>query len=112
MNRRRRKSDEKEKEGELFFFVELFLQGIGFRCEVELENLMFDMGYSHRIKIKMPKEIKVKSSKGKILVFSKNKERLGLFVAMIKDLRYPDPYKGKGIIFLGEERKLKVGKKR
>jgi large subunit ribosomal protein L6 len=97
----------------LFFFVELFLQGIGFRCEVtSLEFLLFDLGFSHRIKLKIPKEIKVKSSKGKILVFSKDKAKLGLFVAMLKDLRYPDPYKGKGILFLGEELVLKVGKKR
>lgn len=94
------------------FFVQLFLNGVGFKCEKKENKLIFDLGYSHKLSYKIPEGVFFFIKRARILVFSYNKEILGLVQNEIKLLRYPDVYKGKGIIYFGQILKLKEGKKR
>jgi large subunit ribosomal protein L6 len=77
--------------------------------------LELSLGYSHNILIELPKEIKVETTaeRGKnntIILKSTDKQLIGQVAAKIRSLRRPEPYKGKGIRFLGEEIKKKAGK--
>ena len=94
---------------------ELELVGVGYRAEHNGQVLKLSLGYSHEIYIKLPKEVKVeaKSERNKnplITLESCDKELLGLICAKIRSLRKPEPYKGKGIKFVGEYIRRKSGK--
>jgi len=94
------------------FFVEMSLNGVGFKCENKGEFLLFDLGYSHFISYYKPLGVFFFTKKGKILIFSLDKQKIGQVCYDFKLLKFPDSYKGKGIIFFGEVLPLKVGKKR
>jgi large subunit ribosomal protein L6 len=98
--------------GAVVFFVELFLVGVGFRFFIKEGFAFMDLGFSHQIKLQIPEGVWLMAAKGKVLCFGFNKCKLKQFVQEIRDMKRPDPYKGKGFIFSGEEIKLKVGKKR
>ncbi|MBO8437646.1 MAG: 50S ribosomal protein L6, partial [Bacteroidetes bacterium] len=94
---------------------ELELVGVGYRAENNGQVLKLSLGYSHEIYIKLPKEVKLetKSERNKnplIMLESCDKELLGLICAKIRSLRKPEPYKGKGIKFVGEYIRRKSGK--
>jgi large subunit ribosomal protein L6 len=91
------------------------LVGVGYRAECKGQQLILGMGYSHDIIIEMPKEIKVeavteKRSNPVITLTSFDKQLLGHVAAKIRSIRPPEPYKGKGIRFVGEEIRKKAGK--
>ena len=92
------------------------LIGVGFRVEVKGQILELNLGYSHDIHFKLPAEIKaeaeaVKKGQNPILVLkSYDKQLLGQVAAKIRSLREPEPYKGKGIKFVGEQLRRKAGK--
>ena len=91
------------------------LVGVGFRAANKGQMLELSLGYSHNINFELPVEIKVKTSseKGsnpKIMLESADKQLLGLVAAKIRSLRKPEPYKGKGIKFVGEQLRRKAGK--
>lgn len=93
----------------------LELVGVGYRASNQGQKLDLALGYSHNIVFLVPSEVKVKtiSEKGKnpqIHLSSFDKQLLGQVVAKIRSLRKVDPYKGKGILFLGEEIRKKAGK--
>lgn len=97
------------------FKKELELVGVGYRVSNEGNILEFSLGYTHPIFLQLPKEIKVetKSERNqtpKILLESCDKELLGLVCAKIRSFRKPEPYKGKGILFVGEQIRRKSGK--
>ncbi|WP_185864848.1 50S ribosomal protein L6 [Blattabacterium cuenoti] len=101
----------------LGFIKELELVGVGYRAEYFLSNRILNMnlGFSHDIMIQVPQEIElnIKSKKGKntiLILKSYNKQLLGIFSAKIRSFRVPEPYKGKGIRYLGEEIRRKAGK--
>lgn len=95
---------------------EMELVGVGYRATATGQVLELALGYSHAIYIKLPKEIKVeaKSERNKnplIILESYDKQLLGQVCAKIRSLRKPEPYKGKGIKFVGEIIRRKSGKK-
>ena len=94
---------------------EMELVGVGYRATSTGQVLELALGFSHAIYIKMPKEIKVeaKTERNKnplIILESADKQLLGQVCAKIRSLRKPEPYKGKGIKFVGEIIRRKSGK--
>lgn len=95
--------------------TELEVIGVGYRATATGQLLELALGYSHPIAIELPKEIKVSADtqKGKapvVTLESHDKQLLGQVAAKIRSLRKPEPYKGKGIRFMGEEIRRKAGK--
>ena len=97
------------------YHKELELVGVGYRAQSTGQVLELSLGYSHAIYIKLPQEVKVetKSERNKnplIILESSDKQLLGQVCAKIRSLRKPEPYKGKGIKFVGEIIRRKSGK--
>ena len=97
------------------FKKELEVIGVGYRANAQGQKLELSLGYSHPFVIELPKEIKVStvSEKGKapiVTLESHDKQLVGQAAAKIRSLRKPEPYKGKGVRFLGEEIRRKAGK--
>ena len=91
------------------------LVGVGYRASTEGQVLELSLGFSHAIYIKLPAEVKVeaKTERNKnplIILESADKQLLGQVCAKIRSLRKPEPYKGKGIKFVGEIIRRKSGK--
>lgn len=94
---------------------ELELIGVGYKADAKGQLLELNLGYSHNIFFAIPSEIKVeaKTEKGKnplITLESHDKQLIGQIAAKIKSLRKVEPYKGKGIRFVGEYVRRKAGK--
>lgn len=89
----------------------LEIQGVGYRCNLEGEDLVLIVGYSHPVKIKKTEGISFNVEKNIITVSGVDKALVGQVAAEIRSVRKPEPYKGKGIRYLGEEVKKKIGKK-
>lgn len=94
---------------------EMELVGVGYRATATNNVLELALGFSHAIYIKLPKEVKVeaKTERNKnplIILESSDKQLLGQVCAKIRSLRKPEPYKGKGIKFVGEVIRRKSGK--
>jgi large subunit ribosomal protein L6 len=93
----------------------LELIGVGYRAQAQGQKLDLALGYSHNIVFELPKEIKleVTSEKGKnptVILNSHDKQLIGLVAAKIRSFRKPEPYKGKGVRFVGEYIRRKAGK--
>jgi len=93
------------------FVKKLIVEGIGFKSEVKGENLTLNLGFSHQVPIKIPAGLKVTAEKNVITVSGMDKEKVGQFAASVRDLKRPEPYKGKGIHYEGEIVRRKEGKK-
>lgn len=94
---------------------ELEMIGVGYRCKTQGQQLELTLGFSHPIIFEMPKEIKVtaKAEKGEnplITLECHDKQLLGQVAAKIRSLRSPEPYKGKGVRYVGEYVRKKAGK--
>lgn len=89
----------------------LEIEGLGFKALVEGEDLKLLVGFTHPVKIKVPQDIKFLVEKNVITVSGIDKEKVGLVAAMIRKVKPPEPYKGKGIRYQGEIVRRKVGKK-
>ncbi len=94
---------------------ELELVGVGYRVSNQGNILDFALGYTHPILIQLPSEIKVETKSERnqnplIILESCNKQLLGQVCAKIRSFRKPEPYKGKGILFVGEQIRRKSGK--
>jgi large subunit ribosomal protein L6 len=97
------------------YLKEMELVGVGYRAASTGQVLELALGYSHAIYIKLPNEVKVeaKTERNKnplIILESDDKQLLGQVCAKIRSLRKPEPYKGKGIKFVGEVIRRKSGK--
>ena len=97
------------------FVKELELVGVGYRANNQGQKLELSLGFSHNVVFEIPIEVKVetiteKGSNPIIKLASFDKELLGNVVSKIRSLRKPEPYKGKGIKFVGEEIRRKAGK--
>ena len=95
--------------------LELELVGVGYRASNRGQELELNLGYSHNIVMKIAEEVKVetKSEKGKnpiIILSSHDKQLVGMVASKIRGYRKPEPYKGKGVKFVGEEIRRKAGK--
>ena len=94
---------------------DLELVGVGYRAEANGQRLEMSLGYSHDIIMELPQEIKVETKTEKrsnpvITLSSIDKQLIGHVAAKIRSLRPPEPYKGKGIKFVGEQLRRKAGK--
>jgi large subunit ribosomal protein L6 len=94
---------------------ELEIIGVGYRATATDQQLELALGFSHAIIIELPSEVKVSADtqKGKapvVTLESYDKQLLGQVAAKIRSLRKPEPYKGKGIRFVGEDIRRKAGK--
>ncbi|WP_185861074.1 50S ribosomal protein L6 [Blattabacterium cuenoti] len=97
------------------FQKKLELVGIGYRAFYNESILDLSLGFSHNIMMQIPEEIniKIESEKAKntiIILKSYDKQLLGIIAAKIRSFRTPEPYKGKGIRYFGEEVRRKAGK--
>jgi large subunit ribosomal protein L6 len=97
------------------FTVKQELVGVGYRAEAKGQILEMSLGYSHDIMFELPKEVKVTTETQKrqnpiITLQCADKQLLGQVTAKIRSLRPPEPYKGKGIKFVGEKLRRKAGK--
>ena len=97
------------------FTKELELVGVGYRASVQGQKLDLSLGFSHNILFEIAPEVKIEttSEKGKnpiIKLSSHDKQLLGFVAAKIRSFRKPEPYKGKGIRFVGEQIRRKAGK--
>jgi len=91
------------------------LVGVGYRAEAKGQMLELSLGFSHDIHFQIPKEVKVEAVQERrqnpiITLTSVNKQLVGEVAAKIRSLRPPEPYKGKGIKFVGEQLRRKAGK--
>jgi len=93
------------------FQLTLILKGVGYRAAVQKNEIVLSLGYSHPVKIEIPKDISVEVFQNTTInLKSCNKELLGLFASNIRAWRRPEPYKGKGILYKDEKIIRKVGK--
>lgn len=93
------------------FRKELIITGMGYRAQLEGRVLNLQLGYSHPVKFPLPEGIEVKVEKQtQIVVSGIDKQLVGEVAAKIRRFRPPEPYKGKGIRYIGERIKRKVGK--
>jgi large subunit ribosomal protein L6 len=87
------------------------IRGVGYRVAAKGSDLEFALGYSHPVPVLAPEGITFEvSSPTKFVVKGIDKQKVGEVAANIRKLRKPDPYKGKGVRYEGEQIKLKVGK--
>jgi len=85
--------------------------GVGYRADLKGKDLELSLGYSHPIKIKAPEGIEFIVDKQKIIkVKGADKQLVGKIAAEIRDYRKPEPYKGKGVRYIDEHVRRKVGK--
>lgn len=89
----------------------LGIEGLGFRAQLSGDNLLLHVGYSHPVEIKAPPGIKFSVEKNIITVSGIDKELVGQIAANVRKVKPPEPYKGKGIKYVGEKIRKKLGKK-
>jgi len=97
------------------FTTEQEIVGVGYRAEAKGQVLEMSLGFSHDVQFMIPDEVKVEVKQERrgnpIVIFTSiNKQLLGQVAAKLRSLRPPEPYKGKGIKFVGEQLRKKAGK--
>jgi large subunit ribosomal protein L6 len=94
----------------LGFARELEIQGVGYRAEAAGQTLKLSLGFSHPVNVPVPAGLKVSVQENRIKIEGSDKALVGQFAANVRELRPPEPYKGKGIRYVGEQVRRKVGK--
>lgn len=89
----------------------LELQGVGYKVEPQGEDLIMQIGFSHPVKIDKVDNIKFVVEKNVITISGIDKQLVGQVASKIRKIRPPEPYKGKGIRYVGEVVRIKAGKK-
>jgi len=93
------------------FVRELEIQGVGYRADVAGKLLRIQIGFSHPVEVPIPDGIKVSVDRNVMLKLEGvSRQQVGQFAADLRAIRPPEPYKGKGIRYLGEQVRRKVGK--
>lgn len=93
------------------FEKKLELEGVGYKVQADGTGLSLSLGFTHQIKISAPDGIIFKIEKNQILISGADKEKVGRVAAEIRSKKPPEPYKGKGIHYVGEIIRRKAGKK-
>ena len=93
------------------FEKKLEIEGIGYKAALEGENLVLNVGFTNPVKIKKPEGINFLVEKNIIIVSGIDKEKVGQIAALIRKVKKAEPYKGKGIKYLGEKIRRKEGKR-
>lgn len=95
------------------FTVNLEINGVGYRAQADAKNLKLQLGFSHDVEVPIPAGIQIKAPKPtEIEITGADSQRVGQLAAEIRSLRPPEPYKGKGIKYAGENIRRKEGKKK
>ena len=95
------------------FEKRLSLVGVGYRAQAQGDKITLSVGYSHPVEHKMPAGVKVETpSQTEIVVKGADKQRVGQIAAELRAFRPPEPYKGKGVRYVGETVVLKETKKK
>ena len=89
---------------------ELEINGVGYRAEVSGDSLTMALGFSHPVVFKLPKGVAAKVDKNRVTLTSADRDLVGQTAAKVRELRPPEPYKGKGVKYAEEVIKKKVGK--
>ena len=93
------------------FTKQLEIEGVGFRAAVQGSNLNLSLGFSHPVQFSIPKDIKITvTDNTKISIQGADKKLVGQVAADIRRFYPPEPYKGKGVRYAGEQIRRKVGK--
>jgi large subunit ribosomal protein L6 len=93
------------------FQKRLDIQGVGYRAQAQGSKLVLNVGYSKPVEMEMPDGVSVAvENNTQVIVSGIDKEAVGNIAAKIREVRPPEPYKGKGIRYLGEVVRRKVGK--
>ena len=93
------------------FEKKLEIEGVGFKVQMNGNDLILNLGFSHPVNFKTPEGIKIGIEKNVITVSGASLELVGQTAANIRALKKPEPYKGKGIRYVGEIIRRKAGKK-
>ncbi len=89
----------------------LIIEGTGYRAQKEGKKLVLNLGFSHPIEMEDPEGIEVEVPKAtELIIKGANKQQVGNYAAVIRDFRKPEPYKGKGVRYVDEVVRRKVGK--
>jgi len=95
------------------FTYRLEIEGVGYRAAVQGSDLVLQLGYSHEVKHPIPDGIKVQvENQREITMVGADKQEVGQLAAVIRKYRPPEPYKGKGVRYKGEQILRKEGKKK
>lgn len=93
------------------FEKKLIVDGVGYKYEASGDRVILSLGFSHKVEVKIPENIKVVIEKNEMKISGINKEQVGAFAAQIRNYKKPEPYKGKGIRYSNEIIRRKQGKK-
>ena len=93
------------------FEKKLEIEGVGFKAQIQGNDLILNLGFSHPVIFKPPENVKISVEKNIIMVSGISLEVVGQVAANIRALKKPEPYKGKGIHYVGEVIRRKAGKK-
>ena len=88
----------------------LELSGVGYRANLSGANLVLSVGFSHQVTVNPPAGITFQVVEGKIVISGIDKQEVGQVAAKVREIRKPEPYKGKGIKYEGERVRRKAGK--
>lgn len=89
----------------------LVVEGVGYRCEVQGNKVVLNVGYSHPVELTAPEGVELAVEKNVLTIKGINKDVVGQFAAEVRKVRKPEPYKGKGIRYENEVIRRKQGKK-
>src|SRR4051794_33194922 len=89
---------------------ELEINGVGYRAEVAGDTVTMQLGYSHPVVFKLPNAVTAKVEQNRVTLTSPDRDTLGQTAAKVRELRPPEPYKGKGVKYVEEVIKRKAGK--
>lgn len=93
------------------YVVKLIIEGVGYKADVQGTTLVMNLGFSHQVKLEIPKGLSCKVEKGEVTISGINKETVTQFAAVVRSKKKPEPYKGKGIRYSDEIIRRKEGKK-
>jgi large subunit ribosomal protein L6 len=93
------------------FSKTLVAEGVGYKFQIDKTKLILNVGFSHPVEFEIPADLNIKAeSPIRVVISGIDKEKVGFLAAKIRDMRPPEPYKGKGILYEGEKILRKAGK--
>lgn len=93
------------------YVIKLIIEGVGYKADLQGTTLVMNLGFSHQVKLELPKGITCKVEKGEVTISGIDKEVVTQFAAIVRSKKKPEPYKGKGIRYSDEVIRRKEGKK-
>ncbi len=93
------------------FEKQLTVEGVGYKANMQGDTLVLDVGFSHSVEMPVPEGLEVTAEKNMVTVKGTDKEKVGQFAADVRATKKPEPYKGKGVRYVGEVVRRKEGKR-